>query len=142
MKGKYRLHVTDLDGFCLIGYSVPALFFFALSQAGTLSHYQTLPLNGNPLAMATSIQNNALIVSVDLLHCPSLVAQLRDVETIGVEEPLKVIKFEGKDWNALTSHFGKVDITGADYETMPAASVDWWNVLYSLGNLRKRAGWE
>lgn len=141
MKGKYRLHVTDFDGFCLIGYSVPALFFFALAQAGTLSHYQTLPLNGNPLAMATSIQNNALIVSVDLLHCPSSEAQLRDVETIGVEEPLKVIKFEGKDWNALTTHFGKVDITGADHQTMPAASVDWWNVLYNLGNLRKRAGW-
>ncbi|KFY93690.1 hypothetical protein V500_03571 [Pseudogymnoascus sp. VKM F-4518 (FW-2643)] len=121
---------------------VPALFFFALSQAGTLSHYQTLPLNGNPLAMATSTQNNALIVSVDLLHCPSSVAQLRDVETIGVEDPLKVIKFEGKDWNALTTHFGKVDITGADHQTMPAASVDWWNVLYNLGNLRKRAGWE
>ncbi|OBT62957.1 hypothetical protein VE03_07654 [Pseudogymnoascus sp. 23342-1-I1] len=121
---------------------VPALFFFALSPTGTLSHYQTLPLNGNPLAMATSIQNNTLIVSVDQLHCPGSVAQLREVETTGAGEPLKVVKFEGKEWNALTSHFGKVDITGADHHTMPAASVDWWNVLYNLGNLRKRAGWE
>lgn len=92
--------------------------------------------------MATSIQNNALIVSVDLLHSPGSVAQLRGVETTGAEEPLKIVKFEGKDWNALTSHFGKVDITGAYHQTMPVANVDWWNVLYNLGNLRKRAGWE
>ncbi|OBT92126.1 tRNA (guanine-N(7)-)-methyltransferase non-catalytic subunit trm82 [Pseudogymnoascus verrucosus] len=121
---------------------VPALFFFELSPAGNLSHYQTLPLNGNPLAMATIVQNNTLIVSVDLWHCPGSVVQLRDVETIGAEVPLKVIKSDGKDWNTVASHFGKVDITGVDHQTMPAANVDWWNVLYNLGNLRKRAGWE
>lgn len=142
MKGKHRLHATDLDGLCLIDYRVPALFFFALSPAGSLSHYQTFPLNGNPLAMATSVQNNTLIVSVDLLHCSGSVAQLRDVEKTGAEEPLKVIKFEGKGWNTLTSHYGKVGMTGSNHQMMPAASVDWWNVLYSLGNLRKRAGWE
>jgi hypothetical protein len=118
------------------------LFFFELSPAGNLSHYQTLPLNGNPLAMATIVQNNTLIVSVDLWHCPGSVVQLRDVETIGAEVPLKVIKSDGKDWNTVASHFGKVDITGVDHQTMPAANVDWWNVLYNLGNLRKRAGWE
>ncbi|KFX88944.1 hypothetical protein V490_07310 [Pseudogymnoascus sp. VKM F-3557] len=120
---------------------VPALLFFELSPAGILSHHQTLPLDGNPLAMATSMQNNTLIVSIDLLHCPGSVTQLRDVEVTGAE-PLKVIKFEGKDWNSLTSHFGKVDTTGGDHQTMPAASVDWSTLLYNLGNLRKRAGWE
>ncbi|KAL5346977.1 tRNA (guanine-N(7)-)-methyltransferase non-catalytic subunit trm82 [Pseudogymnoascus australis] len=139
---KHLLHGPNCDSGSVVVTceGVPALFFFALSPTGILSHCQTLPLNGNPLAVATNKQNNALVVSVDLLHSPGSVAQLRGVETTVAEEPLKVVKFEGKDWNALTSHFGKVDITGANHQTMPVANVDWWNVLYNLGNLRKRAG--
>ncbi|KFY45025.1 hypothetical protein V494_01197 [Pseudogymnoascus sp. VKM F-4513 (FW-928)] len=133
---------SDSGSIAVTCEGVPALFFFALSPAGTLSYSQTLPLSGNPLAMAITVQSDTLVVSVDLLHGPGSVAQLRDVEAIGTEEPLKVVKFEGKEWNVSTSHFGKVDTTGADHQTMPAAGVDWWNVLYNLGNLRKRAGWE
>jgi len=113
-----------------------------LSPMGLLSHYQTFRLSGNPLAMAGNVPNDSLVVSVDLLHLPGSVAKPRTEEIPGAES-LQVVKFEGMDWNASsTFHFREFDIAGADYPKTLPEDGDLWTVLYSLGNLRKRAGGE
>lgn len=108
---------------------------------GLLSHYQTLQLRGNPLAMAVDMLNNSLIVSVDLFHLPGSAAQPR-VEEIPAAESLQALKFENMKWTASTSlQFREFGTTG-DYRKTVQANGDSWTTLYNLGNLRKRAGGE
>ena len=92
--------------------------------------------------MVTDMLNNALIVSVDLLHYPGFVAQLRNEEIPGAEESFQVLKFGGMAWDVSTFHFRKFNIAGSNYETILPANDDWWTLLYNLGSLRKRAGAE
>jgi len=104
---------------------------------GKLSHYQTLILDGNPLAVNTDDSSDILIVSVDSVHTPGSTTQIRSDGRKAVE-PLQVMQLAGDKWSGSAFHFKQwsaVDAGGHGRES-------WSGLLYNLGNLRKRAGEE
>jgi tRNA (guanine-N(7)-)-methyltransferase subunit TRM82 len=105
---------------------------------GNLSHYQTLTLDGNPLAMDTNDSTKTLIVSIDSVCKPGSTSQIRSEGGKAVE-PLQAIQLAGGRWSGSAFHFkpssAVVDVGGQGRESWPG-------LLYNLGNLRKRAGEE
>lgn len=123
----------DLGSVAVTCEGVPAVFIFSLSSTSGLQFLQQQPLSGNALAMA-AVGTSGLVISVDTVHAPGSTSAVRR------EEPLPVMPleaFEVGDRKIATSalRFKPQEASGTD-------AAKWSNLLYSLGNLRKRAGEE
>ncbi len=76
---------------------IPAIFIFSFQEDATLSHYQTLRLNGNPLGLVIDRELKGMIVSVDSTHKPGPTIQLRN-DLDPTVQPLQFFQRINSDW--------------------------------------------
>ena len=134
VSGIKQIHAGgDLGSIAVTCEGVPAVFIFSLSSTSGLQFLQQQPLSGNALAMA-AVGKNGLVVSLDTVHAPGSTSEVRR------EEPLPVMPLE-----AFELGDRKVATSALRFKPQEASGTDaakWSSLLYSLGNLRKRAGEE
>lgn len=91
--------------------------------------------------MVEDKSRDALIISVDSIHRPGSIDQLRTRESPTVE-PLQVVQLTGDEWSISAFQFKELAVVDDICQTTVPAEDSWSKVLYTLGNLRKRAGEE
>jgi hypothetical protein len=64
---------------------IPAIFIFSFQDNSAISHYQTLKLDGNPLGLIIDSGSKSFIVSIDGIHKPGSIIQLRTDRDAAVE---------------------------------------------------------
>jgi hypothetical protein len=73
------------------------VFIFSLLADSTLSHYQNLGLEGNPLGLVIDSGLKSMIVSVDSAHEPGSTFQLRSDGDAAVQ-PLQIFQKIDSGW--------------------------------------------
>jgi len=76
---------------------VPALFIFSLLEDFTLSHYQTLRFEGNPLGLILDSGLKSMTVSIDTVHEGGSTFQLRNYLNSTVQ-PLQNFQEVDREW--------------------------------------------
>lgn len=134
VSGIKHLHAGgDFGSIAVTCEGVPAVFLFQLSSTSGLQFMAPQPLSGNALAMA-SVNQGGLIVSIDTVYKAGSTSEVRG------EEPLPVMPLE-----AFELGDRKITTSALRFKPKEASGLDgakWSTLLYSLGNLRKRAGEE
>ncbi|KAH7417023.1 guanine-N(7)--methyltransferase subunit trm82 [Cadophora sp. MPI-SDFR-AT-0126] len=115
---------------------IPALFTFTLTPSNQLTHLQTLPLQGNALAVSPITATSKFIVSIDTIHKPGSTSEVR---TDDLEDLKSLQTFEFQDDILVESALAFERSEGGEEEQV-GDSGRLGNLLYGLENLRKREG--
>jgi hypothetical protein len=76
---------------------VPAVFIFSLLEDFTLSHYQTLRFEGNPLGLVLDSGLKSMTVSIDTVHEGGSTFQLRN-DLDSTVQPLQNFQKVDREW--------------------------------------------
>ncbi len=125
----------------MLNSSVPAVFMFSLSETGSLSYYETLKLDGNPLDLVVEESTSTLIISIDNFHKPGSTDQPR-MNADDAALPLVVYNVKDSLWVESPLRFDvSIDKVSHDADAI-TQSQGLSGTLYTIENLRKRGGEE
>jgi tRNA (guanine-N(7)-)-methyltransferase subunit TRM82 len=120
---------------------IPALLIYLLSQNATLSHLQTLLLNGNPLDLLVDCSYTKLVVSLDTIHEPGTTSKLRTNLDSTVRRLLVFGMKDGSKWTKECLQFTEpAPEEESPGEGLPGKYGGLSSLFYSLRNLRKCGG--